>query len=96
MDNDKENWRRHKEDMRIMRDRRRQRLKEAIRNFRGMGFEVVEISPYQYRFNNTLDIYPSNKRFHDLTKDTRGDIRDQNFDQFLRHFFGLAKKTTKL
>ena len=84
-----EDWKAHAEDMNKMRDRRRFQFREVIRNFRKMGFEVKEISPFQFRFNEGIDIYPSNKRFHDLTRHVRGDIRGKSFDQFLREFFGI-------
>lgn len=82
-------WENHQEDMNKMRNRRRFQFREVIKEFRDLGFEVKEISPFQFRFNESVDIYPSNKRYHDLIKNIRGDIRDKTFGQFLREFFGL-------
>lgn len=89
-DDEKNEWDEHKKAMNSMRDRRRFQFREVIREFKRMGFEVREISPFQFRFNEGIDIYPSNKRYHDLTKNVRGDIRGKTFDQFLREHFGLV------
>jgi DNA-binding ferritin-like protein (Dps family) len=85
----KEQWKEHEDEMNKMRSRRRYQFREIVREFRKMGFDVKEVSQFQYRFNDAIDIYPSNKRYHDLTKNVRGDIRGKSFNQFLREYFGL-------
>lgn len=88
-DDEKKAWKDHAEQMDNMRQRRRWQFKQVIREFERMGFVVEEISPFQYRFNDSVDVYPSNKRYHDLIKKVRGDIRGKTFEQFLRDYFGL-------
>ncbi len=36
------------------------------------GLPYEEITPYQIRIDGSLDIYPTNKKWHDLTKNKRG------------------------
>jgi len=88
-DQEKEMWRGHKEDMKKMRDSRRAQFHETIIELRNAGFEVVEITPFQYRINECLDIYPQNKRYHDIIKNERGDIRGIKFSDFVRKYFGI-------
>ena len=85
----KQQWKKHAKQMDNMRQSRRNEFWQVIKEFRRLGFEVREITPYQFRFNDCLDIYPSNKRYHELAKRSRGDIRGKSFDQFLREFFGI-------
>jgi len=83
-------WRDHANDMKIMRDRRRLQFDKAVRSLKRAGFEVKRMSEYQYRINDCLDIYPSNKRFHDLRTKERGDIRGIGFGSFVRQRFGIT------
>ena len=85
----KQQWKKHAKQMDNMRRSRRNEFWQVIKEFRRLGFEVREITPYQFRFNDCLDIYPSNKRYRELVKRSRGDIRGKSFDQFLREFFGI-------
>ena len=89
-DEEKQAWRKHAKEMENMRNTRRFQFRQVIREFEAMGFEVKEVSQYQYRFNDCIDIFPSNRRYHDLKTHKRGDIRDKNFNQFLREYFGLT------
>lgn len=88
-DNEKELWKQHKQDMTNMRRRRQDTFREVIKEFRRMGFEVKELTPFQIRFNDCIDVYPSNKRFHDLKNNVRGDIRGKKFSDFLRNYFNI-------
>lgn len=83
-------WEEHKKEMGKMRENRRKQFIQILPVFRKLGFVVREISPFQYRVNDILDIYPSNKRYHDLKTHVRGDIRGVSFNIFLRKFFNLA------
>lgn len=89
---EKQDWKKHAEDMNQMRNSRRQQFKQVIKEFREMGFEVQQISPFQFRFNECIDIFPSNKRYYDLKTFKWGDIRDKTFDQFLREHFNLKSQ----
>lgn len=47
--------------------------KETILSLTDHGFKVEQLSPYQFRINDQLDLYPTNKRYHDVIRGTRGD-----------------------
>jgi hypothetical protein len=74
-----------------MRNRRRYQFHQVVSEFKKLGFDIKKISDYQFRFNDSIDIYPSNKRYHDLIKNIRGDIRGKTFNQFIRDYFGLKE-----
>jgi hypothetical protein len=88
-DDEKQMWKDHKKEVDLMRKKRRAQFHDTVREFQKLGFEVKEMTPFCFRFNDSVDIYPSNKRYHDLTKNVRGDIRGINYTKFLRQFFGL-------
>lgn len=39
------------------------------------GLEWKMMTPYQFRIDETLDIYPTNKKWHDLQMGTRGEYK---------------------
>lgn len=88
-ENQKEDWDQHAKDMSEMRERRRNQFHAAKRDLRRLGFDVREITAFQFRVNETLDIYPSNRRYHDIRKNQRGDIRGISFGDFIKKHFGL-------
>lgn len=47
--------------------------KESIMSLAQYGFKVEELSPYQFRVNDQLDLYPTSKKYHDVMRGTRGD-----------------------
>lgn len=36
------------------------------------GFEVRQLTPYHYRVEGRLDLYPKRRRWHDIKTNTRG------------------------
>lgn len=38
------------------------------------GFDVVELTPYHFRIDGKLDIYPTSGAYHDLINNVRGVI----------------------
>lgn len=36
------------------------------------GYDVQELTPYQFRINDALDLYPTQRRFHNLKTQRRG------------------------
>jgi hypothetical protein len=89
-DKEKLQWREHAKEMQLMREKRCWQFREVIRHFRKMGFEVKEISAYQIRFADCIDIYPANKRYYDLKSKKRGDLRGSTFEDFLKKYFNLG------
>jgi hypothetical protein len=49
------------------------------------NYEVQYLTDYQWRINGTIDIYPTNRRYHNLKTQERGDYRDMH--SFLRKQF---------
>ena len=45
-----------------------------ILKLRLKGRKVEQLTPYQYRINDELDLYPVNKRFHNIKTGQRGYI----------------------
>lgn len=81
-------WREHNAEMAQMRENRREVWETAQRELIADGYEIRKITPYQFRINGRLDIYPSNKRFHDIRDMRRGDIRGIKFRDFVRKYLG--------
>jgi len=84
-----EMWRKHAEEMKNMRRHRRDLFDKLAQDFRELGFTVRQVNSYQYRINDAIDIFPSNKRFFDLKNKQWGDIRGITFEKFLRKFFKI-------
>lgn len=47
-----------------------------IERLRALGHEIEEKTDYHFRVNGTLDVYPVNRRYHDIKKNERGGYRD--------------------
>ena len=84
------NWDEHKKEMRDMRKGRCDLFeKKTITELEGLGYEVRRMSPYHFRINGRLDIYPANKRWHDIKLIDRGDIRGVTFVGFIKQYLPL-------
>lgn len=88
----KEFWIKHKETMANMRQSRRHEFWTIVKEFRRLGFTVYEIGPNKFRFNDCLDVYPSNKRYCILDEKKWGDIRGVSFRDFLKDYFKVNYK----
>jgi hypothetical protein len=75
MNEDNEMWRQHNEEMRQMRERRRFNFEDIWEQLIKCGHRVKQMSLYQFRVDDVLDVYPSNKRWHDIRINRRGDLR---------------------
>jgi CRISPR/Cas system-associated endonuclease Cas3-HD len=49
--------------------------------------QVNTLTPYQYRISEVLDIFVTNKKYHDIRNNRRGTYRD--LSQFVEEFFRL-------
>jgi hypothetical protein len=45
---------------------------EAIGKLKRRGYEVQELTPYQFRINGLVDLYPIHNRWHNLQTGERG------------------------
>jgi hypothetical protein len=53
-------------------------------------YKMEKVADYQIRIigdGKKLDIFPTNKKYHDITKNTRG--KYQKLEQFLNQHFGI-------
>ena len=46
--------------------------RDEILSLRNKGFKVTEITEYQYRINDTIDLYPVRGRYHNIKTQQRG------------------------
>lgn len=54
-----------------------------ILRLRESGYSVREITPFQFRINNVLDIFPTSRKFHYLPSNQRGRI-NTSFEKFVK------------
>ena len=87
----KEMWKAHEKEVKNMRKRRCFQFRKVVNEFRDKGFEVIEISQYQYRFNEMLDIFPGNKIYQNKKTGVHGKIEGKDFRSFIRQFFGISQ-----
>ncbi len=45
---------------------------DSILEMQEHGYTVERLSPYQWRVNERLDLYPTNRKYHDIIKNERG------------------------
>lgn len=67
-----EEWKDYKQDQK---DRRSERLPirvAAINSLRELGYTVKELTEFQFRINDTVDLYPIHNRWHDIKTGKRG------------------------
>lgn len=62
-------------------------LPVLVKRLEPYGLQIKKITEWQYRINGVLDLYPVNRRFHDLKKNRRGDYND--FVSFTLRFFRI-------
>lgn len=69
-----DDFRAMREHRRRQNEKRRDRNVEWIERFRqdNPDSEVEEITPYQFRIDGFLDIYPTNQKFHNIETGKRG------------------------
>lgn len=78
-------WQAHKEEMKAMREKRMEQSMDDIEILDKEGIRATFITPWQIRFEECIDIWPSNKNFHVLDTGERG--RYKRMAPFLRSFF---------
>lgn len=71
-----EAWREYR---RAQQERRAARLPvrtEEILALTGKGFDVRQITDFQFRVDGALDLYPIHRRYHHLPSQKRGDYKN--------------------
>lgn len=75
------------------REWRRGRRSQFVPELEAEGLEVKQLTPYQFRVNGQLDIYPTNAKWHDLKTGQRGSFYDTNLARFVRaHFLNQQQR----
>lgn len=72
-DND---WKNYRLEQQARREKRLPKRTDEIMALKGEGFDVKEMTPYQFRINGRLDLYPIHNRWHDIKTNTRGGHRN--------------------
>ena len=73
-------------------ERRAKRLplrSAEIESLKSDGFEVKQLTPYQFRVNGQLDLFPIHNRYHDIKRNVRGGYK--SVVPFVKKFFELLK-----
>lgn len=58
---------------------------DLMNRLRRLGYEVHQFTPYQFRIEGRLDVYPVNRKWHDIKSNKRGSYGD--VIEFVRTFF---------
>lgn len=74
-----EMWREHRHDLQERRADRRERRTQEIFALAADGYHVKPLTPYQFRINGKLDLYPTCNRYHNLVTQKRGSYQELKF-----------------
>jgi hypothetical protein len=83
----KKYWKGYKEKQRIRRRQRLPRRKAEIYSLRKLGFYIEEKTPFQFRINDCVDLYPVHNLYHDIKTGNRGSYRSAT--KFIKGFFEI-------
>jgi len=82
----------HNDSMKRMREKRRLLFENIVGEIEKLGFKVRKINAFQYRINERLDIFPSNKKYLDIKIYKGGSIRGIKFSDFIVKYFNDIKE----
>jgi hypothetical protein len=73
-------------------------LPPEIKLLKNDGHEVEKLTPYQYRIDRTLDLYPKRRKFHNIATQSRGQypLREDELRQFVASQVGEKKSEQPL
>ena len=71
-----DNWASYRAQQQRRRHERLPQRTDAILRLRQRGFLVQVLTPYQFRVNGRLDLYPLHNRWHDIQTNRRGGAKD--------------------
>ncbi|HNX02159.1 MAG TPA: hypothetical protein PLE33_05945 [Candidatus Cloacimonas sp.] len=89
-----ENFRMMNDHNRFSKAQARDSRTEQIIALSKYGYDVKELTPYQFRINGILDIYPTRNKYHFLPMNKRGEI-DKPYRQFLKQFISQKQTTSQ-
>jgi len=76
-----EDWQQYKEEQKERRHERLPIRQKEIEDLATLGYNVKKLTEYQYRINDTFDLYPIHNRWHNLKNNKRGGVA--NLAQFI-------------
>lgn len=71
-----EAWRGYRQDQQARRAERLPVRTDEIFALRNEGYKVEQLTPYQFRINGVLDLYPIHNRWHHINTGQRGGTRN--------------------
>jgi len=66
------------------------KFRSVVKELVELGFVVKKITYSQFRINDMIDVYPAERKYHNLMTKERGDIRDTNIRTFVKKALGIA------
>ena len=87
---DSEMWGEYRSQQKARREGRVPVRRAQILRLRKHGFRVEELTPYCYRVNGVIDLYPTHNRYHNLSNGRRGGYPDA--ERFVLTFFNRKPK----
>jgi len=73
---DSDLWREYRRAQQQRRAERLPKRTDEILALRGKGYDVRQLSDYQFRVDGALDFYPIHRRYHHITTGKRGDYKN--------------------
>lgn len=73
-----EYWRQHDAEVKDQKEETLRHRTQDILDLSVNGYKVERITDYQFRVNDTYDLYPVRNRWHNLKTNQRGSAKDLN------------------
>lgn len=69
-------WKEVRKDRKVRAATRRYKGQFDLMQLESLGYDVKAITEYQWRINDAIDIFPTNNRYHNLNRNSRGHYRN--------------------
>lgn len=80
-----DDWRDYRKQQQNRRSERLKIMTEELLELRDHGFDIRRLTPFHYRVNGRLDIWPIHNRWHDIKTFERGGFSQIGY--FVNHYF---------
>ena len=78
MSEDSEQWKQYRQDQKERRAERLPTRSEEILLLAELGYTVKKLTDFQFRINDTFDLYPTHNRWHNIKTGSKRDISAAN------------------
>ena len=75
-------WQAYREDQKLRRLERLRPRTEEILALTNLGYKVKQFTPYHFRIDDLIDVFPIHNRYHKLIYNKRGGYR--NVTEFIK------------